>query len=199
MSIPREMSLKTCKSGLRLVQSPVREFESLRMNPFVLENIELQPDVNVLDGLMKDIFEIEALFKIGAECEFGIKIRKGEGQETVIGYMPVTNSVFVDTTSSSDPAYESLETSLLDNYFRQDKNCIMAKMYHAFYDPEDGLFKLRVLVDRSTVETFIGDGEVVFTNNIYPSEDSRGLEIYTKGHGIRLISCRIYDIRNIWR
>ncbi|NLK87851.1 MAG: glycoside hydrolase family 32 protein [Clostridiaceae bacterium] len=199
MSIPRELSLKTCKHGLRMVQKPVREFESLRTNPYVLENIELQPGVNVLDGLEKDIFDIEAQFQIGADCEFGIKVRKGDGQETVIGYMPKINSVFVDTTSSSDPSYGPLETSLADHYIRQvGKNCIMAKMYQAFYDPEDCMFKVRILVDRSTVETFVGDGEVVFTNNIYPSEDSRGVEIYTKGHGIRLSSCRIYDIISIW-
>ena len=90
---------------------PVREFESLRTNPYVLENIELQPGVNVLDGLEKDIFDIEAQFQIGADCEFGIKVRKGDGQETVIGYMPKINSVFVDTTSSSDPSYGPLETS----------------------------------------------------------------------------------------
>ena len=53
---------------------------------------------------------------------------------------------------------------LADHYIRQvGKNCIMAKMYQAFYDPEDCMFKVRILVDRSTVETFVGDGEVVFT------------------------------------
>ena len=120
--------------------------------------------MNVLDGLEKDIFDIEAQFQIGADCEFGIKVRKGDGQETVIGYMPKINSVFVDTTSSSDPSYGPLETSLADHYIRQvGKNCIMAKMYQAFYDPEDCMFKVRILVDRSTVETFVGDGEVVFT------------------------------------
>ncbi len=199
MSIPRELSLKTCKYGLRMVQNPVSELEALRKNPFVLENIDLQPDVNVLAGLTKDIFEIEAEFEVGAECEFGIKVRKGDRQETVIGYIPKNNSVFVDTLSSSDPAYEPLETSLSDNYYRQvGKNCIMAKMYQAYYEPEDNLFRVRILVDSSTVETFVGDGEIVFTNNIYPSEDSRGVEIYTKGHGIKLTSCKMYDITSIW-
>ena len=199
MSIPRELSLKTCKYGLRMVQNPVSELEALRKNPFVLENIDLQPDVNVLAGLTKDIFEIEAEFEVGAECDFGIKVRKGDRQETVIGYIPKNNSVFVDTLSSSDPAYEPLETSLSDNYYRQvGKNCIMAKMYQAYYEPEDNLFRVRILVDSSTVETFVGDGEIVFTNNIYPSEDSRGVEIYTKGHGIKLTSCKMYDITSIW-
>lgn len=200
MSIPRELSLKTCKNGLRMIQKPVREFESLRKNPYVLENIDLQPDVNVLEGLVKDIFEIEAQFMIGAECEFGIKIRKGDRQETVIGYTPTTNSVFVDTVSSSDPVYESLETSLNDNFIRQLGNdSILARMYCAFYDAEDCLFKIRILVDQSTVETFVGDGQIVFTNNIYPSQDSKGVEIYTKGHGIKLTSCKIYDIESTWQ
>jgi beta-fructofuranosidase len=35
---------------------------------------------------------------------------------------------------------------------------------------ENGLFHLRIFIDRSSVEIFVNDGDAVFTSRIFPTE-----------------------------
>ena len=58
--------------------------------------------------------------------------------------------------------------------------------------------RLRIFVDRSSVELFANDGETVISDRIFPSPASNGLEIYALGGSARVISLDVWKLRSAW-
>jgi beta-fructofuranosidase len=54
--------------------------------------------------------------------------------------------------------------------------------------------RLRVLVDRSSVEVFAQDGRVVLTDRVYPEPASVGAALEAKGGRARLVSLRAFPL-----
>jgi hypothetical protein len=54
-------------------------------------------------------------------------------------------------------------------------------VHTAALEPERGVVRLHVLLDRSSVEVFAGQGEVVLTDQIFPAADSRGTAVFAEG------------------
>lgn len=64
-------------------------------------------------------------------------------------------------------------------------------------EPVDGIVKLHILVDRSSVEVFGNDGLVVFTERIFPSSDSLGLELFLDGEQVNLNALDIWQLEPV--
>jgi levanbiose-producing levanase len=45
-------------------------------------------------------------------------------------------------------------------------------------DPSTGRLTLRILVDRTSVEMFVGDGRVVHSHRVFPLEGDDGIRLY---------------------
>ena len=61
--------------------------------------------------------------------------------------------------------------------------------------PVYGRMKLRILVDRTSIEVFANDGEVSMTSCFLPKEKDTGLEFYTKGQSVRIRSLRVSKLK----
>ncbi|MEK0750796.1 GH32 C-terminal domain-containing protein, partial [Mycobacterium ulcerans] len=61
-----------------------------------------------------------------------------------------------------------------------------------------GILKLHLLVDRSSVEVFINDGEKTLTNIIFPNESSEGIEMKAVGDVCQIYSLAFYPLKSIW-
>lgn len=86
-SIPRELKLKAFTEGVRVVQTPVKELETIRGTSKKWKNLTISPaSHNVLAGQSGDAYEINAEFKVspGSAAEFGFKVRTGENQFTKV-------------------------------------------------------------------------------------------------------------------
>ncbi len=59
--------------------------------------------------------------------------------------------------------------------------------------------KLHIFLDRSSVEVFVNDGEVVLTDRIYPSSGSDGIELYSDGGHGKVLSLSIWKLGSVWR
>ena len=59
--------------------------------------------------------------------------------------------------------------------------------------------KLRVFVDRSSVEVFANDGERVLSDRIYPPPGSDSIELYAQGAGGRIVSLTIWELNSTWK
>jgi len=64
--------------------------------------------------------------------------------------------------------------------------------------PEGGKIKLRILVDRASVEVFGNDGRVYMPCGAIHPEDNRTLELYAKGGEARVISLEVRTLRSAW-
>lgn len=58
------------------------------------------------------------------------------------------------------------------------------------------LLKLRILVDRSSVEVFAGDGRVALSSLFFPNSSNRGFKLYATGGTAKIVSLVIYPFKN---
>ncbi|AJY73870.1 GH32 C-terminal domain-containing protein [Paenibacillus beijingensis] len=184
MSVPRALTLKDVPGeGIRLFQQPVKELESLRGSAVSVTGQNVAPGSNLLSSLKGNSYELDTEFTVASQSQFGIKLRTGEGQETVVRYDPKAAELTVDRSKSGEASFEKG----------------FAESFAAPLKPEDGKIKLRIFVDESTLEVFGNDGKAVLTSLIFPAATSNGLELFAAGDGITLNRADFYPMRPVWR
>jgi fructan beta-fructosidase len=187
MSIPRKLELKTTSEGVRVIQTPVTELESIRGVSQQWTNKTISPiGDNLLSGISGDAFEINAEFQVNTSqaTEFGFKVRKGGNQYTTIGYDKSSSSLFVDRAQSGNVTFNPS--------FNNGK-------HSAPLQPVNGKVKLRIFVDRSSIEVFGNDGQKVITDVILPDLTSKDLEIYALNGSVKLNNLTLHPINKVWK
>ncbi|MCY9033175.1 GH32 C-terminal domain-containing protein [Bacillus inaquosorum] len=185
-SIPRELKLKTLTWGVRVVQTPVKELQTIRGTSKKWKNQTISPaSQNVLAGLSGDAYELHAEFQVspGSAPEFGFKVRTGENQFTKVGYDRKNTKLFVDRSESGNVTFNPTFNTGIQT---------------APLKPVNGTIKMRIFVDRSSVEVFGNDGQQVITDIILPDRSSKGLELYAENGGVKLKSLTIYPLKKVW-
>ena len=62
----------------------------------------------------------------------------------------------------------------------------------------DGTVKLRMIVDRGSVEVYANQGEITFTKLFYPDPSNMNLELFSKGGAARIRAMEAYRLQSIW-
>ncbi|MGB5849093.1 MAG: glycoside hydrolase family 32 protein, partial [Ignavibacteriaceae bacterium] len=65
--------------------------------------------------------------------------------------------------------------------------------------PIDGRIRLRILVDKVSIEIFANDGRIYMPIRSLPQGNERGVEIFTKGGDITVNSLVINELKSIWK
>jgi sucrose-6-phosphate hydrolase SacC (GH32 family) len=68
----------------------------------------------------------------------------------------------------------------------------------ASLSPVGGIVRLRILLDRTSLEVFANDGEVSMTSCLVPAEQNTPLELYAKGAEVHVESLRVHKLRSAW-
>ena len=182
MAIPRQIMLRMHPEGARLVSAPVDEL-------ILLHGTEMDMRDRDVDSVNKDIradgfkgheAEIDVEFDPGTAAEFGVLVHKGVSERTVVG-VTKDSHVFVDRTKSGDVSFSPQFPGRQTAPFRKRKDVF-----------------LRILADRSSVEVFVNDGEVVISDRVFPAQASDGIEFYSKGGAARIKMLRMWKINSIW-
>jgi fructan beta-fructosidase len=185
MSVPRQLGLQTVGDDVRLKSTPVRELQKLRQRPYKLKSTRLVEGTTRLTNprAKGDTVEIVAKFRARNAEKFGLRVRTGNGQRTVIGYDVDRGGIYVDRTRSGDvsfsPSFPSVE--------------------FAPVELRNGYITLRVLVDRSSVEVFEGRGRVTITDQIFPDRDSQGIQLFSQGGRAQLEDLTVWKLRSTWK
>ena len=176
--------LRRYSDGLRLVQRPVRELESLRREKLRIANASVEEANRKIreSGLKAEVYEFEAELRPGQAEDIGFRIRKSKDAETLVGFDALHREVYVDRTRSGEVSFSK------DFPGR-----------HSAKLEQNASIKLHVFVDRSSVEVFANDGERVLSERIYPPPGSDGIELYAHGTGGRVVSLTIWELNSIWK
>lgn len=143
MSIPRELSIKDNK----LIQKPVSELNKYHSDHVEYKNLVVNNEVK-LDGISGRTLDLSIDID-AADCQkFMIKIAKNDDYETVISYDAERKYICFDRSNSG---------CTLDVVHTR-------KMKINDYNKK---VKLRLIIDRYSVEIFANDGEHVMTNTLY--------------------------------
>jgi beta-fructofuranosidase len=179
LTLPREL---TCNAQGKLIMKPVPELEALRGKSRHIEACTLSPQQDMED-FKGDCFEMTAVFSIDDACDaaaFGIKVRcSADGQEETVITYDVEQAVVSVDRNRSGKGVSGIRRSPLS-----------ATSAH--------LVKFHVYIDRSSLEVFVNDGEVVFSSRIYPDPASVGNHLFTEGGSVTLLSCDIWELQDIW-
>ncbi|TWE04927.1 fructan beta-fructosidase [Neobacillus bataviensis] len=182
VTLPRELTLKETSDGVRLIQTPVAELEKIRREKRSWNQLFIEPGKHVSLDVSGEQSEIIAEFELESATEFGIKIRKSDSEETIIGYDAVNEFLFINRINSGVTEF--------NEYFP----CL----HGASLKAENNRIKLHILVDSSSVEIFANNGQVVITDLIFPDPKSTGIELYTTNKKVKLASLVIVQLASIF-
>ena len=172
MTLPRELSVK---DG-RLYQNPVRELERYRGCRVTHRSIPVCGEVN-LPGVQGRVLDMTVTVRpIGGELYrwFRVRVAKDGEHETSIRYRPSDGTVKIDRTRSGLP-YDIVHTRSF------------------LVRPRDGEIKLRVILDRFSVEVFVNDGEQAASTVIYTRQEAEAISF--EAGGSVLMDVEKYDLK----
>ncbi|KAH8744440.1 glycosyl hydrolase [Diaporthe sp. PMI_573] len=179
LSFPRTLSLKELDGSLHLLQMPVAELDASTRPLASLANQTLAPGQSLLSDTRGRALDIRLSFVPGAGSTLSLAVRKGGDQQTVIRYAESSGALSTDRTTSGNIGYDAAAGGVHNATFSARS---------------DGVVNLRVLVDECSIEVFGGEGQVVFSELIFPNTASDGLALTTDGGDIALGSVEVREV-----
>lgn len=167
MTLPRELSVR----GGRLYQQPIRELERLRKNPVSLQNVSIHGDAR-LPGI------------------------RGRCAELLLTIRPEEASVFCIRFAENEQFHTSLTWCRGEGLLKLDRRFsgIRQGSIHQreCWIGDRQTLDLRIVLDRYSVEVFVGEGERVMTAVFFTEPNADGISFTSNG------SCRMdvtkYDL-----
>ena len=161
MTVPRELRVK---DG-RLIQNPVRELEKYRGVQIVYNNV-LVCGETTLQGISGRILDLTVTVRPGNQQDlyhrFRMNVAKDGQRFTSIRYKPSAGTIRVDRTHSGFP-----------------HDIVNVREFPV--NLKDGALKLRVIMDRYSMELFVNDGEQAASFVIYTPETADAISFETEG------------------
>lgn len=161
MSLPRELSVR---NG-RLYQSPVRELEKMRCNKTEYKNITVAGTVQ-LEGIKGRMLDME------------LTVRPQDPENL---YQKFAVRFAQDERYHTSVSYRSRESILkIDRKFSGSRRASIHQR-RSMVNMTDGELKLRIILDRFSVEVFVNDGEQVLSAAIYTDQKAAGVLFFADG------------------
>jgi fructan beta-fructosidase len=184
MSVPRELRLRRVDGALQLLQQPMRELESLRRNAFIVDGTQsvLGENSCLPSSFNTRCIEIDLLCESGDSEECGLLLRAGSGVETRVGMDRKRGLVFVDRSRAGFTPDDALFAT------RREAPCAGLVAGRAV--------RLHVLLDWSSVELFVDDGDVVITEQIFPRDESLDVRLYAQGGAAKFTQLHVYQLES---
>ena len=167
MTVPRELHIKNGK----LISVPVKELESLRESSATHTNLKLT-EPSKLYGVHGETGELIVEVNLAKSDNFSVELRAGGDEKTLLNYDKSTSIFQLNRENSGVGPKENREVQL---------------------SPAKTL-KLRIYIERSSVEVFINDGEEVMSARIYPSETSQDIVFVPRDGKLTLNEVTFYRL-----
>lgn len=212
LSIPRDLGIIKDNGAYWLTQTPVPELAVLR-NTAVQRVTRLRdkPLTNRTPAELKNfrstafdadlVIDVASLPKVNSEIK--IHLRAGNtGQGMVLAWRRTGRDLgelsLVRSASEAGGATSELtkpESGFIGQWLSASL-LLAAQIQKApvgTRSTNNRLLKLRILVDRSSVEVFAGDGRVVLSSLFFPNSSNKEFKIYAKGGNAKIVSLDVYS------
>lgn len=161
MTLPRELFIR---DG-RLCQLPVRELENYRNTKIAYQNVMMTGETS-LQGISGRFIDMTVTIRPGNKASmcrwFKINVAQDGEHYTSIRFKPATNILRIDRTNSGLP-------------------CDIVNVREFTVIPKNGELKLRIIMDRYSIELFVNDGEQAATTVIYTPLDAKSISFSCDG------------------
>lgn len=170
MTLPRELKLVNGK----LFTPPVKEIDALRC-----EKIQIAPQKvsgeKEFPNVKGDVYELDADFDLTEANKLTLKLRTFSSQETVLSYDKTSQILKLNRDRSGKDLTGEREVKVPLN---------------------NNILKLRIFVDKSSIEVFANDGQAVLSSRIYPDKNALGIKLVSDGH-TKLNKFDFYKLKTI--
>lgn len=174
MTLPRELKIVDGK----IKTYPIKELETLREQPISIEN-QIIEDLKELKDINGETYEIELVANVANSKSFEIQLRASENEKT---------SVIYDT--------ENKVLKLNRDKSGTTKSGGVTGEREVKLELPENLLKLRIYVDKSSIEVFANDGEIAMSSRIYPSKESTAIKFVSDGE-TTIEKLNFYKLKNI--
>lgn len=156
MTVARELSLKTIDGRPQIVTVPAAEVATLRTAGVAIPNRVIRADSVAPLGVAApaDQVDIEITIDPGSATQSGLRVLAGHGLYTTIGYDAARHEVYIDRAKSG-------RQDGLSGNGTSGRVALPA-------ETKGKPIRLRVLVDRSTLEVYADGGTRVLSANVLP-------------------------------
>lgn len=166
-TFPRELTVVKEKEGYRLHMEPIKEIAQLYRKEIKFGKTKIKDTYSLSDKLTFDTapLEINLSFSSGdLPGKYGIRLKNQQGEYMLLGYNSGRQQFYVDKT-------QAVAVKFHDQF---------ACPQSAPFKPEGKEMKWRLLVDAGSVELFVGDNKIVFSNIFFPSSPFHIIELFTE-------------------
>lgn len=176
LSLPRVVSL--CSDG-RLRFEPIEELTTLREDCIIISDVVIKEGSSLKIG-SEISYEIIADFNLTKSntSSFGFALRCSEEEKTLVECNLSLGELIFDRTHS-------------DRWTGGTRRCPLESA------GKDSI-RLHIFVDTCSVEVFTDNGRTVMSCNIYPSERSTDIYIYSRDGSVYLKKLYLWRIKSIW-
>ena len=154
---PRELHIK---DG-RIIQAPVRELDAVHGKRTFHENVTVQGETT-LEGIKGRVADLTVTVQPGEYRSFTLKLAADADHHTSLSYDPYTSELTLDRSYAGSRA---------DIVHR--RSCKVRS--------QNGALKLRILLDKNSIEVFANDGEQTMTAWIYTPQSADGITFAADG------------------
>ncbi len=181
MTFPTKLTLHNTSDGLKVYRMPVPEIKTLYDKKYEWTNETLNPDGNIFKKLNGQLFDMNIEVDIKDSASFTIGLRN-----VAIHYNTVTGILSCGGDEMKiNPKPDSSEKNKMNN------------MGQALLKPVNEKIKLRILLDRNSVEIFGNDGEVVISSCFMPKDDDTTYSFSSKG-GVKIEKAVVHTLKSAW-
>ena len=179
-SVPRDLSLFTVDGETYLQSAPSPELLKLR-DISKKRSFKVNGTRTIKDMIAgnEGAYEIELTIENQHADVIGFRLYNDKGEEVDMQYDMKEKKFSMDRRKSGDVGF--------------NENFPMLT-WTAIESGKDEL-KLRLFVDKSSVEAFVDGGRFVMTNQVFPSEPYTHIDFYSKGGAYKVDSFVIYKLK----
>ena len=171
-TIPRDLTLRTTPAGMGLFIEPAKEIETLRTGAM----LQINGPLVGMDAPLKADKTLGELVDAEAEFEIQSDALSREGAN-VFGLKINGQTILCDL----------------------DQKQIKVRDLVAPWSAVDHKLKLRVILDRMSIEVFVNDGAFRFTKPFVPDDGMKpDLQVFGK-QGLAAVQLKAYQLESIWR
>jgi len=181
-SVPRNLELKTFDEGIRLVQNPIKELESLRTSHKTAEENSFEGTWQPKKFIpTKNAYELVVEFENISAAEFGLNLCVGENEKTVVGYDASREELYVDRRNSGYDDFSKVFPVISKGPLKNRTETI----------------RLHIFIDKCSVEVFGNDGETTISSKIYPGATSTGITLFSNKGKVKVKSLELWELNSI--
>lgn len=174
MTLPRELMLRDVSGNLEIVQSVVKEVNQYFISKFeIMNNTISSEDIKTYE-VVADFVEIDLTFENIDALQYGLTIQHTKTQYTTILINTKENDLTLERKYSGEVGFS-------DNF--SIPQVIKIKGTERI--------QLRMIIDSSSIELFINEGEQALTSLVYPDKTCERLSLFASKGDVKLVQGKI--------